>query len=40
MVKKGEVVQVHDDGPRPNWRLAVMDDVVTGHDGLIRSLNI
>ena len=39
-VKKGQVVLVHDDGPRAKWRLAVIDDVVTDHDGLIRSVNI
>ena len=39
-VKKGEVVLVHDDTPRVNWRLAVIEDVITGHDGLIRAVNI
>ena len=40
VVKKEEVVLVHDDGPRANWRLAVVIDVVTGHDRLIRSVHI
>jgi len=40
VVKKGEVVLVHDDGPRASWRLAVIEDVVTGNDGLIRSAKI
>ena len=39
-VKKGQVVLVHDDGPRAKWRLAVIEDVVTGHDELIRSVSI
>ena len=40
VIKKGEVVLVHDNGPRANWRLAVIEDVVTGNDGLIRSVKI
>ena len=35
-----EVVLVHNDTPRINWRLAVIEDVITGHDGLIRAVNI
>jgi len=39
-VKKGQVVLVHDDGPRAKWRLAVIEDVVTSHYKLIRSVSI
>ena len=39
-VKKGEVVLVHDDGPRANWRLAVIEDVVTCNDRLTKSAKI
>ena len=39
-VKKGEIVLVHDDTPRASWKLAVIEDVITGHDGLIRAVNI
>ena len=35
-----KVVLAYDDGPRANWRLAVIEDVVTGNDGLIRSVKI
>jgi hypothetical protein len=39
-VKQGDVVLAHDDGPRANWRLAVIDNLVGGKDGLIRSADI
>ena len=39
-VKQGDVVLVHDDGPRANWRLAVIENLVSGNDGLIRSADI
>ena len=35
-----KVVLVHNDGPRANWRLAVIEDVVTGNDELIRTVKI
>ena len=31
---------VHDDTPRVKWRLAVIEDVLVGEDGLIRAVNI
>ncbi|CAB4028574.1 PREDICTED: uncharacterized protein LOC102803486 [Paramuricea clavata] len=31
---------IHDDGPRANWRLAVIQNLVSGNDGLIRSADI
>ena len=36
-VKVGDVVLVHDDVPRVNWKLAVIEAVNKGADGLIRS---
>ena len=39
-VKPGAVVLVHDDIPRVKWRLAVVEDVIAGEDGLIRAANI
>jgi hypothetical protein len=39
-VKQGDVVLVHDDGPRANWRLAVIENLVSANDGLIRSADI
>ena len=39
-IKPGAVVLVHDDTPRINWRLAVVEDTISGEDGLIRAANI
>ena len=40
VIKRGDVVVVHDDTPRLHWKLAVVDDLVKGNDGLIRSAHI
>ena len=39
-VKVGEVVLIHDDAPRVNWKHAVIEGVIRGNDGLIRAANI
>ena len=39
-VNIGDVVLVHDDSARVNWKLAVIESVNKGADGLIRSANI
>jgi len=39
-VKVGDVVLIHDDTPRINWRMAVIESVNKGRDGVIRSANI
>ena len=39
-IKKGDVVLVHDDTPRLHWKLAIVDDLVEGNDGLVRSAHI
>ena len=39
-VKKGDVVIVHDDAPRMTWKLAVIEDLVIGRDGLTRAVTI
>ena len=39
-VNIGDVVFVHDDSARVNWKLAVIESVNKGADGLIRSANI
>ena len=36
-VKVGDVVLVHDEGPRINWRLAVIKDLIMGGDNLVRT---
>ena len=39
-VKRGDVVVVHDDTPRMTWRMAVIEDLITGGDGLVRAATI
>ena len=39
-VKVGDVVLVHDDTTRINWKFAVIESVNKGADGMIRSANI
>jgi len=36
----GDIVLVHDDCPRINWKMAVVESLVTGGDGLVRSVSI
>jgi hypothetical protein len=31
---------IHDDSPRIKWKLAVIEDLITGNDGLIRAANL
>ena len=39
-VKKGDVVVVHDDIPRTTWKMAVIEDLIMGGDGLVRAATI
>ena len=39
-VKVGNVVQVQDETKRINWRLAIIESLITGKDGLVRAANI
>ena len=39
-VNIGDIVLVHDDSARVNWKLAIIESVNKGKDGLIRSANI
>ena len=39
-VKVGDVVLIHDEGPRISWRLAVIKNLITGGDGLVRAADI
>jgi len=39
-VRAGDVVIIHDDTPRVQWRLAVIESVNKGGDGLIRSATV
>ena len=36
----GDVVLVHNEGPRLDWRLAVVEELIVGGNGLIRTANI
>ena len=40
LIKKGDVVFIHDDKPRLNWKLAVIEELLMGNDGLVRAANI
>ena len=39
-IKTGDVVLIHDDTARVNWRMAVIESVNKGTDGIIRFANI
>ncbi|XP_065883158.1 uncharacterized protein [Dysidea avara] len=39
-IKIGDIVIVHDDGPRVNWRLAVVTKLLVGGDGFTRAVEI
>ena len=39
-IKVGDVVQVHDDTKRVNWRLAIVERIINGKDGLVRAADI
>jgi len=40
VIKKGDVIVVHDNTPRLQWKLAVVDDLVKGNNGQIHSAHI
>jgi len=39
-IKVGDVVLIHDDTPRIIWKLAVIEELLKGKDGLVRAANI
>ena len=39
-IKTGDIVLIHDERPRIDWRLAVIEDLIPGGDGLIRAASI
>ena len=39
-VKVGDVVLIHNDGPRIHWRLGVVHSLIQGNDGLFRAVNV
>ena len=39
-IKTGDIVLVHDDTPRITWKLAVIEELMKGKDGLVRAAKI
>ena len=39
-ISVGDIVLIHDDGPRVNWRLAIVTKLLTGGDGLTHAAEI
>jgi len=39
-INVGDVVQIHDDCPRSQWKLAVIEDLTYGGDGYIQSVTV
>lgn len=39
-IKVGDVVLVHDDSPRISWKMAIVEELIVGRDGLVRAANI
>ena len=39
-VKPGDIVLVYDDSPRNTWKLAIVEELMTGKDGLVRAAKI
>jgi len=39
-IKIGDVVQIHDDTPRSRWKLAVIEELITGNDGRTRAAKL
>ena len=40
LIKKGDVVIVHDNTPRLQWKLAIIEDLIKGNDGLVHAAHI
>ena len=39
-IKIGDVLLVHDDTPCISWKIAVVEELISGNDGLVRAVNI
>ena len=39
-IRVGDIVQVHHDEKRVNWRIGVVESVIKGKDGLVRAAKI
>ena len=40
VIRKGDIVVVHDDAPRLHWKLAIVEEPIKGNDGLVRAARI
>jgi len=40
LIRKGDVVLLHNDKPRLDWKLGVIEELLTGNNGLVRAANI
>lgn len=40
IIKVGDIVQIHDDSPRVNWKLARVESLMRGNDGLVRAATL
>ena len=40
VIRRGDVVIVHDDKPRVQWKLAVVEELIEGRDGMVRAAHI
>ena len=40
VIKKGDIVIVHDDTARLHWKLAIVEELIKGKDGYVRAANI
>ena len=39
-IETGDVVLAYDEGPRSSWKLALIEDLIRGGDGLVRAAHI
>ena len=39
-IKVGDIVLIHDDIPWINWKLAMIEELITGNDGLTQAANL
>ena len=39
-IKSGDIVLMYDESPRSTWKLAVIEELITGRDGLVRAAKI
>ena len=40
VIKVGDIVIIHEDTPRVGWKLAVVEKLITGSDGMTRAAEI